>query len=116
MHLSFANVTRLKKLLMRELATQLHWRCVFLLPYLPIKTLEKAGIILKNDPKKEHTEDTSEEVILFENLDFETEETDTNKSSYHNKSIDQLHEILTKAVADEDYETAAKVRDEISKR
>ena len=78
--------------------------------------LEKAGIILKNDPKKEHTEDTSEEVILFENLDFETEETDTNKSSYHNKSIDQLHEILTKAVADEDYETAAKVRDEISKR
>ncbi len=78
--------------------------------------LEKAGIILKNDPKKEHSEDTSEEVILFENLDFETEETDTNKSSYHNKSIDQLHEILTKAVADEDYETAAKVRDEISKR
>ena len=78
--------------------------------------LKKAGIILKNDPKKEHTEDTSEEVILFENLDFETEETDTNKSSYHNKSIDQLHEILTKAVADEDYETAAKVRDEISKR
>ena len=55
-------------------------------------------------------------MILFENLDFETEETDTNKSSYHNKSIDQLHEILTKAVADEDYETAAKVRDEISKR
>ena len=81
--------------------------------------LEKACIILKNDPKKEQTNDTSEEVILFEDLDFETEETkktDTNKGSYHNKSIDQLHEILTKAVANEDYETAANVRDEISRR
>ena len=56
--------------------------------------LEKAGIILKNDPEKEPIDTTSEEVILFEDIDFETEETektDTNKGSYHNKSIDQLH-------------------------
>tara|TARA_B110000483_G_scaffold241268_1_gene323838 strand:- start:216 stop:845 length:630 start_codon:yes stop_codon:yes gene_type:complete len=81
--------------------------------------LEKAGVILKNDPKKEQTSDKSEEVILFDDLDFEkdsSEESQTNKGNYHNKSIDQLHETLTKAVANEDYETAANIRDEISRR
>ena len=31
-------------------------------------------------------------------------------------TIEQLHQLLTKAVAGEDYEAAAKIRDEISKR
>ena len=49
-------------------------------------------------------------------LEFETEAKDEKKEVYQNKSIDQLDELLTKAVANEDYETAAKIRDEISKR
>ncbi len=35
---------------------------------------------------------------------------------YENKSISELHDLLDSAVSDEDYEKAAKIRDEISKR
>lgn len=78
--------------------------------------LEKAGIILKTDSKKEDEENQPEEVLLFDDLEFETEEVEVSEDSYSSKSIKKLQELLTKAVADEDYETAAKLRDEISKR
>jgi hypothetical protein len=78
--------------------------------------LEKAGVILKNESEKEADDPVSEEVILLEDSGFKSKEKDTKNKGYQNKSIDQLHELLTKAVADEDYETAAKLRDEISKR
>jgi hypothetical protein len=35
---------------------------------------------------------------------------------YREMSLDELHKELDKAVANEDYEKAAKLRDEISKR
>lgn len=38
------------------------------------------------------------------------------KSDYSGLSIEDLHKQLDKAVADEDYEKAARIRDEISKR
>jgi bifunctional DNase/RNase len=78
--------------------------------------LEKAGIILKNDPEEGDNDSSLEASLLFEDLEFETEAKDEKKEGYQNKSIDQLDELLTKAVANEDYETAAKIRDEISKR
>jgi hypothetical protein len=78
--------------------------------------LEKAGVILKNESEKEANDPVSEEVILLEDSGFKSKEKNTKNKGYQNKSIDQLHELLTKAVADEDYETAAKLRDEISKR
>ncbi len=78
--------------------------------------LEKAGIILKTDSKKEDDEDLPEDVLLFEDLEFEAEDTKPSDDSFSPKSIDELQKLLTKAVADEDYETAAKLRDEISKR
>lgn len=78
--------------------------------------LEKAGIILKTDSKKEDEENQPEEVLLFDDLEFETEELEVSDDGYSSKSIKKLQELLTKAVADEDYETAAKLRDEISKR
>ena len=78
--------------------------------------LEKAGVILKNESEKEADDPVSEEVILLEDSGFKSKEKDTKNKGYQNKSIDQLQELLTKAVADEDYETAAKLRDEISKR
>ena len=78
--------------------------------------LEKAGIILKNDPEEGDNDSSLEAGLLFEDLEFETEAKDEKKEGYQNKSIDQLDELLTKAVANEDYETAAKIRDEISKR
>ena len=78
--------------------------------------LEKAGIILKTDSRKEDDEDQPEDVLLFNDLEFETEEVETSEEENPSKSIKELQELLTKAVADEDYETAAKLRDEISKR
>ena len=78
--------------------------------------LEKAGIILKNDPEEGDNDSSLEAGLLFKDLEFETEAKDEKKEGYQNKSIDQLDELLTKAVANEDYETAAKIRDEISKR
>jgi len=44
------------------------------------------------------------------------EDTKPSDDSFSPKSIEELQKLLTKAVADEDYETAAKLRDEISKR
>ena len=52
----------------------------------------------------------------FDDLELEAEETEIKKDSHQHRSIDQLRELLTKAVGNEDYETAAKIRDEISKR
>jgi hypothetical protein len=78
--------------------------------------LEKAGIILKTDSKKEDEENQPEEVLLFDDLEFETEEVEVSDDGYSSQSIKKLQELLTKAVADEDYETAVKLRDEISKR
>ena len=78
--------------------------------------LEKAGIILKTDSKKEDEENQPEEVLLFDDLELETEEIEVSDDGYSSKSIKKLQELLIKAVADEDYETAAKLRDEISKR
>jgi bifunctional DNase/RNase len=78
--------------------------------------LEKAGIILKTDSRTEDEKDEPEDVLLFDDLEFETEEIEVSDDGYPSKSIKELQELLTKAVADEDYETAAKLRDEISKR
>jgi len=78
--------------------------------------LEKAGIILKNDHEKVENDASTEESLLFDDLELEAEETEIKKDSHQHRSIDQLRELLTKAVGNEDYETAAKIRDEISKR
>lgn len=78
--------------------------------------LEKAGIILKTDSIKEDEENQPEDVLLFDDLEFESDEIKVSDDGYSSKSIKKLQELLTKAVADEDYETAAKLRDEISKR
>ena len=78
--------------------------------------LEKAGIILKTDSKKEDEENQPEDVLLFDDLEFESDEIKVSDDGYSSKSIKKLQELLIKAVADEDYETAAKLRDEISKR
>ncbi|MDB2426564.1 bifunctional nuclease family protein [Flavobacteriaceae bacterium] len=89
----------------------------FSAPIFTYKTiLEKAGIILKNDSEKQENDLTSNDDLLFEDLKFEKKEVELKKDGYNNNSIEQLHQLLTKAVASEDYEAAAKIRDEISKR
>ena len=38
------------------------------------------------------------------------------QANYKGKTLEELHNLLDEAVANEDYEKAAKIRDEISKR
>jgi len=78
--------------------------------------LEKAGIYLKVNPKKK--EDTTIEDSIVEKLlideDFET--TKMKPSDYSGYTLKELDKMLEQAVANEDYEKAASIRDEISKR
>lgn len=75
--------------------------------------LDKAGIYLKVNPKKD---DEQEDILLDELVAEEVEETLSAADDFKNKSLEELHNMLNEAVANEDYELAAKVRDEISKR
>lgn len=74
--------------------------------------LDKAGIYLKIE----------EEIAIKGNLDPEALEVNieqsqaTKTSNYSTFSMEELHKQLNEAVANEDYELAAKIRDEISKR
>lgn len=75
--------------------------------------LDKAGIYLKVNPEEEG--DKPQDNILVDEVLAEEIE---NKSiqTFKNKTLEELHNMLDQAVADEDYETAARLRDEISKR
>ena len=67
------------------------------------------------DSKKEENDDS---IMVDEILqEGETVEIDQGASdAYKELTIDELNKELEKAVANEDYEKAAKLRDEISKR
>jgi len=74
--------------------------------------LDKAGIYLKVNPDKD--EGVDDKILLDEVLAEEIES--KLPDNYKGKSLEELNKILDEAVANEDYETAARVRDEISKR
>ncbi|AOW20619.1 bifunctional nuclease family protein [Urechidicola croceus] len=71
--------------------------------------LDKAGVYLK---LKDDTEEEDKENIDLGDLIPETVE----ESSYSSETIENLYEQLENAVANEDYELAARIRDEINKR
>ena len=75
--------------------------------------LDKAGIYLKVNPEKDSE---SDDKILLDEVLAEEIETKAADSNYQDKTLDELNGLLDQAVANEDYETAAKIRDEISKR
>ena len=76
--------------------------------------LDKAGIYLKVNPDKEEEEGSEDNILLDEVL---AEEIETKSpENFKGKTLEELHNILDEAVANEDYETAARIRDEISKR
>ena len=80
--------------------------------------LEKAGIYLKTEDK-EKEDDPLQETELMINKEFDEESANPEPSSKSNlpkKSIQELEKELEKAVNKEDYEEAARLRDEISKR
>ena len=75
--------------------------------------LDKAGIYLKVNPDKEDG-DSEDNILLDEVLAEEIES--KSLEGFKGKTLEELHNILDEAVANEDYETAARIRDEISKR
>lgn len=77
--------------------------------------LDKAGIYLKVNPNKNEQDEDS---ILVDELIAEEIETTAfgDEDIYKDKSLEELHTLLDEAVNNEDYELAAKIRDEISKR
>ena len=77
--------------------------------------LEKAGIFLKTNLENESKDNVLDDVLSSPE-NFGMEESNDSKSSYTQQSLSELHEMLENAVNDEDYEKAAKIRDEISKR
>ncbi|MFC4635886.1 bifunctional nuclease domain-containing protein [Dokdonia ponticola] len=76
--------------------------------------LDKAGIFLKGN--KEPDELTDEEEILTEEIVVEEDELLSSENDYQRMSLKELNAQLEQAVNNEDYELAAKIRDEISKR
>ena len=77
--------------------------------------LDKAGIYLKANPQEEKGEQELDDVLSNPET-FGMEETNTSGDAYTKLSLSELHDLLQGAVQDEDYEKAAKIRDEISKR
>ncbi len=79
--------------------------------------LDKAGIFLNvaSKSEKQEEEENDADEILEEEEEAMTMDLDTS-SEYPEYSLSELHKELEKAVANEDYEKAARLRDEISRR
>jgi uncharacterized protein len=75
--------------------------------------LDKAGIYLKGEPGPAGQ---SSPVQKSEVDDILPESIETEGSDYKTMSLDELETLLDQAVKNEDYEKAARLRDEISKR
>ncbi len=76
--------------------------------------LDKAGIFLKT--KDEIDKRTEEDIEELEEILNPLEAILSNDDTFSTKSIDDLNKMMEQAVADEDYELAARIRDEIEKR
>ena len=77
--------------------------------------LDKAGIYLSINPS-ENAENQENDDILSTPETFGQEDVVVPTDSYSGYSIKELYEKLDEAVLNEDYERAAKIRDEISKK
>jgi bifunctional DNase/RNase len=78
--------------------------------------LDKAGIYLQINPTEGENSETDKDGVLSEPETFGTEENIPNPDDYTNNSLEELYAKLEEAVQNEDYEKAAKIRDEISKK
>ena len=88
-------------------------------PIFTYKTiLDKAGIYLKFSSKDKEKEEGDDSIVVDEILqESEAVEIDPGTAApYREMDMEELRKELEKAVASEDYEKAAKIRDEISKR
>ena len=79
--------------------------------------LDKAGIYLKINPSKEdENKEESDDVLSTPETFGNDESLATQKEDYTGYTLQDLYDKLEEAVQNEDYEKAAKIRDEISKK
>ena len=78
--------------------------------------LDKAGIYLSINPAESEKSDEENNDILSSPETFGEEDVVVPADSYSGYSLKELYEKLDEAVQNEDYEKAAKIRDEISKK
>lgn len=78
--------------------------------------LDKAGIFLNPNSAEVDSRDQDDDGILSTPETFGLDSEGKAGDTYSSYSQTELHDALEKAVQDEDYEKAAKIRDEISKR
>ncbi|MCW8980594.1 MULTISPECIES: bifunctional nuclease family protein [Altibacter] len=80
--------------------------------------LDKAGIYLKTTPKRKKDESAKSEEVVIEELIMgeDKESVKVTGEDYTSFTSKELNQMLDEAVANEDYEKAARIRDEISKR
>lgn len=77
--------------------------------------LDKAGIYLKINPEQGEEGINADDDVLSAPQTFGAEAS-VSGEGYSQYNLQELHEQLESAVQNEDYEKAAKIRDEISKR
>ena len=81
----------------------------------PIYTYEnilaEAGIVLTDEAEEDKPEPRAEAKVRVKK-----EASPSKKDDFKNYSIDKLNDLLKDAIEKEDYERAAKIRDELSKR
>lgn len=77
--------------------------------------LEKAGVYLQAPKKETETYEVPEDK-LDKTIESLLESSDEATKELNKKNTEELHQLLNKAIAEENYEKAAKIRDEISKR
>lgn len=78
--------------------------------------LDKAGIYLNSPEAENEAENDNDEVLSTpESFGIDKDGNEPNES-YSKLSLSELHSSLEEAVQEEDYEKAARIRDEISKR
>lgn len=75
--------------------------------------LKKAGIYLQTAKESSSDKDKEEELSID---DLTQSSTSASAPTLSNKSLAELNTLLQKAIAEEEYEKAASLRDEISKR
>lgn len=83
----------------------------------PIYTVEsvlsEAGIILSD---LEEEEEESEEAATVKSASSASSSSSSSKEPLNQTSVDELNKMLNEALEKEDYEKAAKIRDELNKR
>ena len=78
--------------------------------------LEKAGIYLQGEDQLQKEKEENQEEIISEELLTDDIEISKEDNNYKKLSLSELESLLSQAVQNEDYEKAARLRDEISKR